>query len=153
MKFNIILLFFLAIGSVSVAQERAKYKIKVVEKPRKVTRGVFYAATDNGLTLIKNNGDTIHLDAAQIRALYIHRRGIVAPLTIAGAAVFVGLAIAAKDDDALTQAALLIVGVPIGASIGMLAGDLIANKRYYTQLKPVDFPLIKADLQKYTVVK
>lgn len=149
---KIIFLFFLLTSCfLSAIAQRGQYKIKIVETKKK-TRGVFYKAENDGLTLIKNNGDTLKIPAEQIKSLYIHKRSIVAPITIAATIVAVAF-LSNSGATPLQNFVAIFVGVPLGASVGLLAGDLIANKRYYTKLEAKDFPQIKADLQKYTVVR
>ncbi|SDE41451.1 hypothetical protein [Pedobacter soli] len=156
MKFILTILCCLAFAFGSFAQQqhstpKAKYKIKIVDRKGKVTRGLFYAAYDDGLTLIKNRRDTVKLSADSISALYIHRRGIVAPLAIAGGLTFFVLG---ATSDKLAESFLLIAaGVPAGVAGGLLIGELFANKKYYKQLEAKDFPLIKPNLQKYTAIK
>lgn len=156
MKFIFTILCCLAFAFGSFAQQqhptpKAKYKIKIVDRKGRVTRGLFYAAYDDGLTLIKNRRDTVKLSADSISALYIHRRGIVAPLAIAGGLTFFVLG---ATSDKLAESFLLIAaGVPAGVAGGLLIGELFANKKYYKQLEAKDFPLIKPNLQKYTALK
>ncbi len=155
MKFIFTILCCLAFAFGSFAQQqstpKAKYKIKIVDRKGKVTRGLFYAAYDDGLTLIKNRRDTVKLSADSISALYIHRRGIVAPLAIAGGLTFFVLG---ATSDKLAESFLLIAaGVPAGVAGGLLIGELFANKKYYKQLEAKDIPLIKPNLQKYTALK
>ncbi|WP_421944456.1 hypothetical protein [Pedobacter sp.] len=151
MKFFVIFLVFFSASFAVSAQKKWKYKIKVVDNRGKRHRGFFYAAQDNGLVIIRKNGDTSLLNAENINQLYIHRRGIVAPFAIAGAAIFLIFAI--DNPNVLKTVVLISVGAPLGLSLGFLAGDLLANKRFYKKLEAKDFPLIKADLQKYTEVK
>ena len=141
---------FLTCFTVS-AQKKWKYKIKVVEHSGKRYRGFFYAAEDKQLILVKNNGDTSILKAENIDKLFIHRRGVVAPFAIAGALVF--LALSVESSNVLESVVLIIVGIPVGVSLGLLTGELFANKRYYKRLEEKDFPLIKKDLQQYTELK
>jgi len=151
MKFFIIFLFFFSASFAVSAQKKWKYKIKVVDNRGKRHRGFFYAAQDNGLVIIRKNGDTSLLKAENINQLYIHRRGIVAPFAIAGAAIF--LAFAIDNPNALETAILIFVGAPVGVCLGLVTGELFANRRFYKKLEAKDFALIKADLQKYTEVK
>ncbi|RZJ89564.1 MAG: hypothetical protein EOO20_10625 [Chryseobacterium sp.] len=109
------------------------------------------AAEDTRLIIVKSNGDTSRLSAEKISRLYIHRRGIVAPLAMAGALVFFVLAV--ESPDALESAVLIFVGIPVGVSLGLFTGELFANKRFYKKLEAKDFPLIKSDLQRYTELK
>lgn len=156
MKFIFTILCCLAFGYGSFAQQkqptpRAKYKIKIVDRKGKVTRGLFYAAYDDGLTVIKHRRDTVKLSADSISALYIHRRGIVAPLAIAGGLTF--FVLGATSDKLVESVVLVVAGVPTGVAGGLLIGELFANKKYYKQLEAKDFPLIKPNLQKYTAIK
>lgn len=151
MKIFITLFISIAICFTVSAQRKWKYKIKVVEHSGKGHRGFFYAAEDSRLILVKSNGDTSRLKAENIDRLFIHKRGITAPFAIAGALVFFILAI--ENPDALESAVLIIVGVPIGVCLGLVTGELFANKKFYKKLKAKDFPLIKKDLQKYTELK
>ncbi|MDN3586424.1 hypothetical protein QWY86_07105 [Pedobacter aquatilis] len=151
MKFFMMLLLFSTISCGLFAQKHWKYKIKIVENSGKKHRGFFYAAQDNGLVLVRKNGDTSLLKAENINQFYIHRRGVVAPFAIAGAAIFLIFAI--DNPDALETAVLIFVGAPIGVCLGLVTGELFANKRFYKKLEAKDFPLIKRDLQKYTELK
>lgn len=151
MKIFLTFLLSLSISFTCVAQNRAKYKIKIVEKSGKVSRGNFYSAADDGLTIVKFNRDTVKLKAENITALYISRKGVVGPLMIVGGLVFVALS--ASNNNGLESAVILLVGVPAGVSGGLLLGQLFANKKYYKQLEAKDFPLIKENLQKYTQIK
>lgn len=151
MKIFLMLFFCISICFTVSAQKKWKYKIKVVERNGKRHRGFFYAAEDTQLTLVKSNGDTSRLSAENIDRLYIHRRGVVAPFAIAGALVF--FAFAVESSNALESAVLIVVGIPVGVSMGLVTGELFANKRFYKKLEAKDFPLIKTDLQKYTVLK
>ncbi|RZK19401.1 MAG: hypothetical protein EOO86_07775 [Pedobacter sp.] len=148
MKIFLMLFFCIAISFTASAQKKWKYKIKVMEHSGKRHRGFFYAAEDTQLILVKSNGDTSRLSAEKISRLYIHRRGIVAPFAIAGALAFFVLAV--ETPNALESAVLILVGIPIGVSLGLVTGELFANKRFYKKLEAKDFPLIKTDLQKYT---
>lgn len=151
MKLIMTLLICLVLSFSASAQKSKKYKIKVVEFSGKSHRGLFYAAEDKQLIIITKNGDTSKLQAENISKLYIHKPGIVAPIAIAGAAIFVIAAV--ENPSALIGAVLIIVGVPVGVSLGLVIGELFANKRYYKKLQARDFPLIKADLQRFTLVK
>lgn len=151
MKFIFTSLFFLALCATGFAQQRAKYNIRVVDRSGNAVRGAFYAASDNGLTLIRNRRDTLKLSADSISALYIHRRGLVAPLAIAGGLTF--FVLAAKSDKLVESIVLIAAGVPAGVSGGLLIGGLLSNKKHYKQLQPKDFPVIKPTLQQYTVLK
>jgi len=151
MRFLIVFILFFSVSFYSSAQRRWKYKIKVVEHAGKRQRGFFYAAKDDQLILVRKNGDTIQIGADKIERLYIHKRGIVAPFAIAGAAIF--FIFAAQTPYALEGAVLLFVGVPIGVSLGLVTGELFANKRFYKRLEAKDIPLIKLELQKYTELK
>lgn len=148
MKIFLMLFFCIAISFTASAQKKWKYKIKVMEHSGKRHRGFFYAAEDTQLILVKSKGDTSRLSAEKISRLYIHRRGIVAPFAIAGALAFFVLAV--ETPNALESAVLILVGIPIGVSLGLVTGELFANKRFYKKLEAKDFPLIKTDLQKYT---
>lgn len=151
MKTFLTLLISIAVCFTCSAQKKWKYKIKIVEHDGKKHRGFFYAAEDSQLILVKNNGDTSRLQADKIEKLFIHKRGVVAPLAIAGALVFFVLGV--ENPNALESAVLIIVGVPIGVSLGLITGELFANKKFYKKLETKDFPLIKTDLQKYTELK
>ncbi|WP_316806329.1 hypothetical protein [Pedobacter agri] len=151
MKIFLTLLFCITICFTASAQKKWKYKIKIFEHSGKRHRGFFYAAEDTQLILVKSNGDTSRLSAEKISRLYIHRRGIVAPFAIAGALAFFVLAV--ETPNALESAVLILVGIPIGVSLGLVTGELFANKRFYKKLEAKDFPLIKTDLQKYTELK
>ncbi|MCZ4225620.1 hypothetical protein [Pedobacter rhodius] len=151
MKFLLSLFICVSISLTVSAQKKWKYKIKLIEHNGKRHRGFFYAADDSQLVLVKSNGDTSKISAENISRLYIHRCGIVAPVTIAAAAAVAVLAI--DNPNALETALIIFVGVPIGVCIGLVTGELFANKRFYKQLQAKDFPLIKADLQKYTELK
>ncbi|PWS31348.1 hypothetical protein [Pedobacter paludis] len=151
MKIFLAFLLSLSLCFTCVAQNKAKYKIKIVEKSGKVSRGNFYAAADDGLTIVKFNRDTVKLKAEDITALYITRKGIIGPLMVVGGLTFVILS--AKSNDALGSVVLLLAGVPVGLSGGLLVGELLANKKYYKKLEAKDFPLIKENLQKYTQIK
>ncbi|MBC6109807.1 hypothetical protein ACFOG5_08515 [Pedobacter fastidiosus] len=151
MKIFLTFLLSLSICFTCIAQNRAKYKIKIVEKSGKVSRGNFYMAADDGLTIIKFNRDTVKLKAENISALYISRKGVIGPLMIVGGLAFVVWS--ASNNNALESAVILLVGAPIGVSGGLLVGQLLANKKYYKKLEAKDFPLIKENLQKYTQIK
>jgi hypothetical protein len=151
MKFIFTCLFFLALSYATFAQQNAKYTIRVIDRSGKATRGSFYAAADDGLTIIRNRKDTIKLSADSISALYIHRKGIAAPLAIAGGLTF--FVLAAKSDKLVESVVLIAAGVPVGVSGGMLIGGLLSNKKHYKALQAKDFPLIRSNLQKYTVLK
>ncbi|MDQ1139717.1 hypothetical protein [Pedobacter agri] len=151
MKIFLTLSLCLTICFTISAQKKWKYKIKIFEHSGKRHRGFFYAAEDTRLIIVKSNGDTSRLSAEKISRLYIHRRGIVAPLAIAGALVFFVLAV--ESPDALESAVLIFVGIPVGVSLGLFTGELFANKRFYKKLETKDFPLIKSDLQRYTELK
>ncbi|WP_231427327.1 MULTISPECIES: hypothetical protein [Pedobacter] len=151
MKFLLTLSLCLIICFTVSAQKKWKYKIKIFEHSGKRHRGFFYAAEDTQLILVKSNGDTSKLSAEKISRLYIHRRGIVAPIAIASALVLFAFAI--ESPDTLESFVLIFVGIPIGVSLGLLTGELFANKRFYKKLEAKDFPLIKTDLQKYTELK
>lgn len=149
MKTALIFLLTLAMYFPSQAQRRGKYNIKVVEQNQKKHRGVFYAADNDGLMLI-SNGDTISVKAEQITALYIKRRGIVGPFAIAAALPFLVAAIATPG---VYGIAYFLIGIPLSAAAGFILAQPFANKRSYKNLKAKDFPIIKDDLRKYTVVK
>ncbi|MNK92989.1 hypothetical protein D3C87_1131320 [compost metagenome] len=156
MKFIFTILCCLAFGYGGFAQQqqltpKAKYKIKIVDRKGKVTRGLFYAAYDDGLTVIKNRRDTVKLSADSISALYIHRRGIVGPLALAGGLTF--FVIAVQSEKLVESVVLIAAGVPAGVAGGLLIGELLSNKKFYKQLQAKDFPVIKPNLQKYTVLK
>lgn len=151
MKFFIAFLFCFSVSFYASAQMRWKYKIKVVEHQGERYRGFFYAAEDNQLIIVKNNGDTLRLKAENIEKLFIHRRGIVAPVAVA--AGIAAAAFAIDNPNALETAVIIVVGIPIGFCVGLVAGELFANRKFYKKLSINDFPLIKADLQRYTEVK
>jgi len=151
MKFIFTFLICITFGYTGFAQQKAKYSIRVVERNGNAARGSFYAASDDGLTIIRNRRDTVKLSADSISALYIHRRGIVAPLAITGGLAF--FVLAAKSDKLVESVVLIAAGVPIGVSGGLLIGGLLSNKKHYKGLQAKDFPLIKSNLQKYTVLK
>jgi len=151
MKFIFTLLTCIALSYTVNAQQRAKYTVRVVDRNGDAKRGSFYAATDDGLTIIRNRRDTIKLSADSISALYIHRKGIAAPLAIAGGLTF--FVLAAKSDKLVESVVLIAAGVPAGVSGGLLIGGLFSNKKHYKGLQAKDFPLIKTNLQKYTVLK
>ncbi|UKT64580.1 hypothetical protein [Pedobacter mucosus] len=151
MRLFLTLLIFISIAFSASAQKTWKYKIKIVEHNGKRHSGFFYAAEDKQLIIIKSNGDTSRLKAENIGRFYIHKRGIVAPFAIAGALTFLILSV--ESENALEAAVLIIVGIPIGVSLGLITGELFANKRYYKKLEAKDFPIIKADLKKYTQLK
>ncbi|MET4080357.1 hypothetical protein ABIB40_000297 [Pedobacter sp. UYP30] len=150
MKIALIILLAFAMYFPSQAQNRGKYKIKVVEHNHKRHRGIFYAANDNGLILYRRKGDTTFVKAENISALYISRPGIVVPMAVIGG---VALFIVGATTPGIDGAALAIAGVPLGVAGGLLLSQPFANKRYYRKLEAKDFPLIKSDLRKYTVVK
>ncbi|WP_343523644.1 hypothetical protein [Pedobacter sp.] len=151
MKFTFTCLIFFALSYAGFAQQKAKYNIRVVDRSGQAVRGIFYAASDNGLTVIRNRKDTLKLSADSISALYIHRRGLVAPLAIAGGLTF--FVLAAKSDKLAESVVLIAAGVPAGVSGGLLIGGLLSNKKRYLGLQPKDFPVIKSSLQQYTVLK
>lgn len=152
MKFIFTFLVFFALSYTGFAQQhKAKYNVRVVDQSGNATRGIFYAVSDNGLTVIRNRKDTVKISADSISAISIHRRGIVAPLAIAGGLTF--FILAAKSDKLVESVVLIAAGVPVGVSGGLLIGNLLSNKKRYKNLQPKDFPLIKPNLQQYTVLK
>ncbi|WP_412467848.1 hypothetical protein [Pedobacter sp. KLB.chiD] len=151
MKFIFTFLFFLALGYSTFAQQKARYNIRVIDRNGKGVRGSFYAAANDGLTIIRNRKDTLKLSADSISALDIHRKGIAAPLAIAGGLTF--FVLAARSDKLVESIVFIVAGVPAGVSGGLLIGGLLSNKKHYKGLQAKDFPIIKSDLQKYTVLK
>jgi len=151
MKFIFTSLIFLAFGYSTFAQQKARYNVRVIDQNGKGVRGSFYAAADDGLTIIRNRKDTLKLSADSISELYIHRKGIAAPLAIAGGLTF--FVLAAKSDKLAESVLLIAAGVPAGVSGGLLIGGLLSSKKHYKGLRAKDFPLIKSNLQKYTVLK
>lgn len=151
MKTLIAIILIMHISITSSAQNRNRYRIKVVERNRLVTKGTFYAVTDNELILVRYRKDTIKIKTNNVKALYINRRGVVVPFIFVGAAVF--LAIASKEVHSITEVLNpLLIGIPAGAAAGIVSWQLFANKRYYRKLEPADFPLIKPDLERFTQV-
>ncbi|WP_293790428.1 hypothetical protein [uncultured Pedobacter sp.] len=151
MKFIFTCLIFLAFGYSTFAQQKGRYNIRVIDLNGKGVRGSFYAAADDGLTIIRNRRDTLKLSADSISALYIYRKGIAAPLAVAGALTF--FVLAARSDKLVESVVFIAAGVPAGVSGGLLIGGLLSNKKRYKRLQAKDFPLIKSDLQKYTILK
>lgn len=151
MKFIFTFLVFLALSYTGFAQHKAKYNVRVVDRSGNATRGIFYAVSDEGLTVIRNRKDTVKINAENISAISIHRRGIVAPLAIAGGLTF--FILAAKSDKLVESVVLIAAGVPVGVSGGLLIGNLLSNKKRYKNLQPKDFPLIKPNLRQYAVLK
>ena len=151
MKLIFTFLICIALSYTVNAQQRAKYTVRVVDRSGKATRGSFYAAADDGVTIIRNRRDTVKLSADSISALYIHRKGIAAPLAIAGGLTF--FVLAAKSDKLVESVVLIAAGVPVGVSGGLLIGGLFSNKKNYKGLQAKDFPLIKSNLKQYTVLK
>ncbi|TCC86614.1 hypothetical protein EZ428_23170 [Pedobacter frigiditerrae] len=148
MKIILTILMCLFIKHACSAQLKPKYNIKVIEKNKHRVRGVFYVITDHELILLKHNTDTIKLRFANVKDIYISKRGVVLPFILIGAGAFV--VIAAESTNALTQAANIVGGIPIGVALGSLVGQLFANKRFYRGLEVSDFPNIRTDLEKYT---
>ncbi|KQM64592.1 hypothetical protein ASE74_11265 [Pedobacter sp. Leaf216] len=151
MKLIFTFLICIALSYTVNAQQRAKYTVRVVDRSGNATRGSFYAAADDGVTIIRNRRDTVKLSADSISALYIHRKGIAAPLAIAGGLTF--FVLAAKSDKLVESVVLIAAGVPVGVSGGLLIGGLFSNKKNYKGLQAKDFPLIKSNLKQYTVLK
>lgn len=151
MKFIFTFLVFFALSYTGFAQHKAKYNVRVVDRSGNATRGIFYAVSDDGMTIIRNRKDTVKISADSISAISIHRRGIVAPLAIAGGLTFFVLAV--KSDKLVESVVLIAAGVPVGVSGGLLIGNLLSNKKRYKNLQPKDFQLIKPNLQQYTVLK
>ncbi|WP_316844355.1 hypothetical protein [Pedobacter psychrodurus] len=151
MKFIFTFLICIALSYTVNAQQKARYSIRVIDRSGHAVRGSFYAASDDGVIIIRNRRDTVKLSADSISALSIHRKGIAAPLAIAGGLTF--FVLAAKSDKLVESVVLIAAGVPVGVSGGLLIGGLLSNKKHYKGLQAKDFPLIKANLQKYTVLK
>lgn len=150
MKIILSILFCLFINLVSQAQTRPKYHIKVVEKNKHSIGGIFYAITDHKLILLKHGTDTIKLWFANVKDLYIRKRGVILPFMVLGTGI--ALVAATKAKLPLDQFVYLFAGAPIAAIVGNLVGQLLANKRFYRGLEISDFPKIKADLEKYTQI-
>jgi len=150
MKIILTILLCLFINQACNAQLKPKYNIKVIEKNKQRIRGVFYAITDHELMLLKHNSDTIKLRFANVKDIYISKRGVILPFMALGAGVAV--VAAAESQLPLEQAAYIVVGIPVGVAIGNLVGQLFANKRFYRGLQVSDFPNIKTDLEKYTEI-
>ncbi|TCD11134.1 hypothetical protein EZ449_06465 [Pedobacter frigidisoli] len=151
MKFIFTLIVFLALSYCGFSQQKAKYKIKIIESNGRVSRGSFYAAADDGLTIIGNRKDTLKFSADSIVALHVQRKGFVAPLAIAGGLTF--FVLAAKSDKLVESLVLIAAGVPVGVSAGSLIGGILGNRKHYKNLSAKDFPLIKPNLQQYTILK
>ena len=90
--------------------------------------GLFYAAEDSQLTMVKNNDDTLRLKAENIEKLFIHRRGIVAPVAVATGIVTATFAI--DNPNALETAIIVVVGIPIGFCVGLVAGEILPIKSF-----------------------
>lgn len=150
MKIIISALVFLLFTLNAFAQSKPTYNIKVVSKDRHLFRGVFYAVSTNQLVLLKGN-DTLKIDFANVKDLYISKKGLLLPFILVGAGVFI--IAAAEADLPLDQLAYLIAGVPLGIGVGSLVGQLFANKRFYRGLVEADFLEIRTDLERYTQVK
>jgi hypothetical protein len=148
MKVIILFLSMLLICSYCQAQNKPKYIITVVKKSKHKVRGVFYAITDHELVLLKHNTKTIKVEFSNVKDIYINKKGVILPFMLLGAGVV--LVAATQEKLPLDQFALLIAGVPVGAVVGNLVGQLFANKRFYRKLELHDFPNIRADLEKYT---
>lgn len=132
------------------AQSKPTYNIKVVDKDRHLFRGVFYAVSTNQLVLLKGN-DTLKINFANVKDLYISKKGLVLPFMLVWAGIFI--IAAAEADFPLDQLAYLVAGVPLGVGVGSLVGQLFANKRFYRDLVESDFLEIRTDLERYTQVK
>lgn len=142
----VFLLFTLNVFS----QSKPTYNIKVVDKDRNLFRGVFYAVSTNQLILLKGK-DTLRINFANVKDLYISKKGLLLPFMLVGAGVFI--IAAAEADLPLDQLAYLVAGVPLGVGVGSLVGQLFANKRFYKGLVEADFLAIRTDLERYTQVK
>ena len=150
MKITLTILICLFINQVCKAQLKPKYNIKVIEKNKHHIRGVFYAITDHELILLKSGTDTIKLRFANVKDLYIRKRGVILPFMVLGASI--GFVAANQAKLPLDQLVYLFAGVPVAAIVGNLVGQLFANKRFYKGLEVSDFPNIRTDLEKYTQI-
>lgn len=151
MRFILTVVFCVTLGYAGYSQQRPHYRIKVEDRSGKMTRGDFYAASDDGLTLIRNRRDTLKLSADSIVALHVQRKGFVAPLAIAGGVAF--FVFAAKSDKIAESLVLIVAGVPAGIAAGTFLGSAISTKKKYKALQAKDFPMIKDNLRQYTVLK
>lgn len=150
MKIIISALVFLLFTLNAFPQSKPTYNIKVISKDRHLFRGVFYAVSTNQLVLLKGN-DTLKINFANVKDLYISKKGLLLPFMLVGAGVFI--IAAAEADLPLDQLAYLVAGVPLGIGVGSLVGQLFANKRFYRGLVEADFLEIRTDLERYTQVK
>lgn len=150
MKIVIPALLFLLFTLNAFAQSKPTYNIKVVDKDRHLFRGIFYAVSTNQLVLLKGK-DTIKINFANVKDLYISKKGLLLPFMLVGAGVFI--IAAAEADLPLDQLAYLVAGVPLGIGVGSLVGQLFANKRFYRGLVEADFMKIRTDLERYTQIK
>lgn len=152
MKFIFTFLFCLALGVTTYAQNtHAKYNVKAIKTNGKVIRGKFYAATETSVSIIRNRRDTLLIGADSLAELHVKRRGLVAPLAIAGGLTFFALAV--SSDKLVESVVFIVAGVPAGVSAGVLLGNALSKQKHFVGLKPVDFPKLKPTLQQYTMIK
>jgi hypothetical protein len=152
MKILLIVILSFGFGFTAVAQNKGRYKIKIVQNNGHVNRGIFYAANDSALVVITNAGDTLNVKNAYVKHLYIQKRGVILPIVILGSAIATVLLLPAESVFA-PVGLLIVLGVVTGGGLGNLIGELIANKKYYKNLQTTDFAEINAVLHKYTQIK
>lgn len=156
MKIILILFFATTLSLSCLGQQektRAKYRIKVVAKDYVVTRGIFYAVADDGITLVTAKGDTVKLAADKISSLFIRRRGVIASLIIIPATIFVLLALQVPKSDFVNPEGLAVVAAFLGAGVGYVSAEFFSAKKYYKKIETKDFPDIKNNLQQYAEIK
>ncbi|WP_343531781.1 hypothetical protein [Pedobacter sp.] len=147
MKTNLILILFVLLAGNCFAQQKKAYQIKIKTLKNETLKGNFHQVNDSGFVVISNK-DTSFVRNTEVKKLKVYEKGILIPSLLTGGGT-VGLLSLVVGPMA---GAFLIVGVPVGLTVGYVVSNTVATKKRYRDFQSLDKSLVRLELQSYAQI-
>ncbi len=147
MKINLILILFILLVGNCFAQQKKAYQIKIKTLKNEIVKGDFHEVNDSGFVVISKK-DTSFVRNAEVKKLRVYEKGILIPSLLTGGGT-VGLLSLAVGPMA---GAFLVVGVPVGLTVGYVVSNTVSTKKRYRDFQSLDKSLVRHEIQSYAQI-
>ncbi len=147
MKTNLTLILFVLLCCNCFAQQKKAYQIKIKTFKKETIKGNFHQVNDSGFVIVCNK-DTSFVRNTEVKKLKVYEKGILMPSLLTGGGTVGLLSLAAGS----MAGAFLVVGVPVGLTVGYVVSNTVSTKKRYRDFQSLDRSLVNLELQSYAQI-
>lgn len=147
MKNFLCVITFSLLSQYAFSQNLNRYKMHIVTWDNSRLTGRLESINDTAVSIKirtgKHKGEVFSFSAVQTKNLKIWRPGYILPITILTSAGLTTLASSAANEGS-GQIIAVVLGVPLGACLGLFTGDLVSTRINKRRMHKTDFKEIRS---------